>query len=420
MSILELARALPTPELHRMSNGLTVCLLDNPAVEIVATGLWYRAGTRDDPAGHSGTAHFLEHMMFKGSERFGPGEIDHLTQALGGSNNAYTSHDATLYYFTFAADRWQQALAIESDRMAALTLDPEEVASERQVIVEEIAMYEGDPWSALHDQVQAELYGEHPYGRMVLGTREDLAATDAETLRDFHRGFYRPANAVLVLAGHLGEGALAAAEEAFGALNGGPAERPVLPAAHLPDRLVRLERRQGDVARLLLALPAPAADHPDHPTLQLLTTLLATGRASRLHRRLVDEDQLCVAISASTSESTGPGLLTLALEVMPGVAPERAEAALMTELERLTGFPPSAEEIERAKRVALADWVFGHEKVYQQAQLAGYALALFDLDQPRRHLEHMLATSGAEMLEIAERYLQPDRSGVLGWSLPNG
>ena len=151
-------------------------------------------------------------MMFKGSARFGPGEIDRLTQALGGVNNAFTSHDATAYYFNFAADRWTEALAIEADRMTALTLDPEQVASERQVILEEIAMYDSEPWDALEMAVHNRLFAGHPYGHPVLGTREELLATGAEDLRAFHRRFYRPDNAVLVVAGDIGDGALDAVE----------------------------------------------------------------------------------------------------------------------------------------------------------------------------------------------------------------
>ncbi|HEY4563506.1 MAG TPA: pitrilysin family protein, partial [Thermoanaerobaculia bacterium] len=145
-------------ELERLGNGLTVCLLENPQAPVVTSALFYRAGTRDEAPGHGGTAHFLEHMMFKGAARFGPGEIDRLTQALGGVNNAFTSHDSTAYYFNFAADRWTEALAIEADRMSSLALDPEQVASERQVILEEIAMYDSEPWDALEMAVHERLF----------------------------------------------------------------------------------------------------------------------------------------------------------------------------------------------------------------------------------------------------------------------
>ncbi|MGH9361899.1 MAG: M16 family metallopeptidase, partial [Thermoanaerobaculia bacterium] len=364
---------------ERLGNGLTVCLLENRQAPLVTTALWYRAGTRDEPQGRGGTAHFLEHMMFKGSPGYGPGEIDRRTQALGGANNAFTSHDATAYYFNFAADRWREALAVEADRMAELLFDPEEVASERQVILEEIAMYDSEPWDALEMAVQARLFGGHAYGWPVLGTAAELNVTGAEDLAAFHGRYYRPDNAVLVLAGDLDAGALDAVERTLGRLDGtGHGREPVLEPSY-PDRLERLERRKGEVPRLLLALPAPPGGHPDHAPLRLLVALLGSGRTSRLHRALVDEGQLCVWASADLSESQGPGQLTLGAEVVPGAAPAAVEEELLRQLALLADEPPPEEEVARAKQVVLADWVFGHERVHQQALAAGFALALFDL-----------------------------------------
>ncbi len=422
----ELLTRMPgSARLARLANGLTVCLLANAQAPIVTTALYYRAGTRDEPAGHGGVAHFLEHMMFKGSARFGPGEIDRRTQALGGSNNAFTSHDSTGYHFSFAADRWREALVIEADRMAGLTLDPGQVESERQVILEEIAMYASEPWDALELEVQATLYGAHPYGRPVLGTRDELLATDGGVLAAFHRRFYRPDNAVLVAAGELDDEALAAVEETLGQVAppppSEPAGRPELPAAVFPSSLVRVERRKGEVARLLLALPGPSGSHPDHPALQLLLTLLAAGRASRLQRTLVDERQLCVWISADATDGPADGQIAIAAEVVPGIEPARVEAELMAELAALAGpgaAPPTAEEIERARQVVLADWVFGHERIHQQALAAGFALALYDLGYLERNLKETLAVDASRLQEVAARYLRPAAGGVLGWSLP--
>ena len=205
----------------RLASGLDVCLIANRQAPIVTSVLLYRVGGRDEMPGASGSAHFLEHMMFKGSARFGPGEIDRRTQSLGGSNNAFTSHDLTAYYFSFSADRWHEALAIERDRMTALTLAAEEVTSERQVILEELAMYRDEPWDALELAVQAELFRGHPYGVPVLGTEADLASIDRDGLAGFHRRYYHPANALLVVAGDLGADTADAAERvtaAFGDL----------------------------------------------------------------------------------------------------------------------------------------------------------------------------------------------------------
>ncbi|HEX5760020.1 MAG TPA: pitrilysin family protein [Thermoanaerobaculia bacterium] len=403
---------------ERLGNGLTVCLLENRQAPLVTTALWYRAGTRDEARGQGGTAHFLEHMMFKGSPHYGPGEIDRRTQALGGANNAFTSHDATAYYFNFAADRWGEALAIEADRMAGLLLDAEEVASERQVILEEIAMYDSEPWDALEMAVQRRLFGGHVYGWPVLGTAAELEAIGAAELAAFHGRYYRPDNAVLVVGGDLGPDALAAVERALGGQPAAGRGRTPVAEPTYPTELVRLERRKGEVPRLLLALPAPPGGHPDHAPLHLLATLLGSGRTSRLHRALVDEGQLCVWASADVSESQGPGQLTLAAEVVPGATPAQVEAELLRQLALLAAEPPAEGEVARAKQLALADWVFGHERVHQQALAAGFALALFDLDHLERELERLAAVGAERLLETADRYLRPERGGVLGWSLP--
>ena len=171
---MTVAAGWPLPRVRRLACGLTVGLVERRQAPVVSTVLCYRAGAAAEPPRLAGLAHFLEHMMFKGSPGYAAGEVDRITQRLGGANNAYTSHDATLYQFSFAADRWHQALAIEADRMAALRLEPAQVEAERQVILEELSMVEDDPWDALELAVLAEHYGERAYGRPVLGRRGSL------------------------------------------------------------------------------------------------------------------------------------------------------------------------------------------------------------------------------------------------------
>ncbi len=416
---VEVLRGLPgSITVERLANGLTVCLLENRQAPLVTTALWYRAGTRDEGPGQGGTAHFLEHMMFKGSARYGPGDIDRRTQALGGANNAFTSHDATAYYFNFAADRWPEALAVEADRMAGLLLEPEQVASERQVILEEIAMYESEPWDALEVAVQERLFGGHAYGRPVLGTAKELLAIGPDELAAFHRRFYRPDNAVLVVAGDLGPDAFAVVAQSLGELPAGTLGREPVAAPAYPGGLTRLERRKGEVPRLMIALPAPPGGHPEHAPLRLLVALLGSGRSSRLHRALVDEGQLCVFATADLSESQGPGQLTITAEVVPGAAPEVVEREVLRQLALLTAETASEEEVSRAKQIVLADWVFGHERVHQQALAAGFALTLFDLEHLERELERLVAVGPERLRETADRYLRPELGSVVGWSLP--
>jgi len=387
---------------RRLGNGLEVVLVENRQAPIVSTALFYRAGARDEPRGQGGVAHFLEHMMFKGSPAYGAGDIDRLTQALGGTNNAFTSQDVTAYYFAFAADRFPIALDIEADRMRELTLDPEEVASERQVIVEEIAMYRDEPWDALELEILAALHGDHPYGRPVLGSPEELAGADRATLAEFHRRYYRPDNAVLVLAGDLPADCAGRVEAAFGAIppGGGPARAPLAPPRG-PAEPVRLERRHGEVARLQLALPAPPPDTPEHAGLRVLAAALALGRSSRLQRALVEEGELCLAVSAGLAEN-----------VLASVG------AIEEQLADLGARPLPEEELERARQVFLADWVFAQERIHQQALAAGIAAALWDLEQPQRLLSRALAADAAALARLAERHLDPRRGSVLGLSLP--
>ncbi len=427
--------------LTRLANGLTVCLVENRQAPVVTTALTFRAGTRDEVAGHGGVAHFLEHMMFKGAKVYGAGEIDRRTQALGGSNNAFTSHDATTYYFSFAADRWTEALAIEADRMSALALDPTQVASERQVILEEIAMYDSEPWDALEVAVQKRLFRGHPYGRPVLGARGELRASGRKHLAAFQRRLYRPDNAVLVVAGDLAADAMAEVERHLGWLPGRAADashpsagadaaydddagpgQPHRAAATPPvvrlAGMARLRRHKGEVPRMMLSLPVPAGDAADFPVVRLLATLLGSGRTSRLYRTLVDEGQLCSWVQAEVVEALDVGHLTIAAELVPGIAPARVESEVLRLLAELTAAPPPAEEVERARQVALADWVIHHEKIEQQALSLAVALALFDADHLDRQLRRLLATGPADLHEAARRYLRPELGSVLGWSLP--
>ena len=400
-----------------LENGLVLAVVESHEAPIVTTVLWVSSGASADGAGQGGTAHFLEHMMFKGSASFGPGEIDRLTQVLGGANNAFTSHDSTAYHFELASDRWQKALAMESDRMAGLRLEAREVESERQVILEEISMYESEPWDALETQVREALFGDHPYGRPVLGSREDLLAITAQNLSDFHERFYCPRNSVLVVAGDIGPEVESVVAEAFGALPSGEQSAAVSFPPAYPDELVRVELLRGEVPRLRLALPGVGVTDEDHAGLRLLLHLLSVGRSSFLHRTLVEDERLCPWVSTDLSELLDPGSIGLALELLPGVEPELVERRVLELLDEARERSVLPTELDRAKRLYEADWVFSHERVYQRALFAASALAHHDVEFPERYRERVLACSASELQALSQRYLDVDR-GVLGWSLP--
>jgi zinc protease len=244
-----------------------------------------------------------------------------------------------------------------------------------------------------------------------------LLATGAAELAAFHRGFYRPDNAVLVIAGAVDEGDLEAIEATLGAQAVGAAPRLPMPPWDPPTELARIERRHGEVPRLLLALPAPPADHADHPLLRVLATALADGRTSRLRHDLVEERELCLFIDADAEAARGPGTFSVEAELHEGVEPREVEERVLAHLRALSEAPLEEAELARARTALLADWVFGNEQAHQQALTLGFGLALFDEGHSERNLAAALAASAQELQLAAKRWLVPER-GVVGWALP--
>lgn len=353
--------------------------------------------------------------MFKGSARFGAGDIDHHTQAVGGSNNAYTSHDSTVYVFSLPAAHWRLALEVEADRMAGLNLDPAEVDAERQVILEELAEVEGDPWDSLEMAVMDAFFGDHPYGRRILGDPESLRSTGPSELAAFHCQACSPSNAVLTVAGAIDRSALELAAELFGDLGGpvspGPTE-PSLPNS--PLRRITVDR--GRSIRGLFAMPSPSAASPEFVALRLGLTAICSGRASALQRLLVDEGKLCQTVSSTLTETVHPGMASIAVEVLPGVEPQRVEDVLLAELERVLREGLDADAVERARRLLVSDWLFSHETIEQRGATAGVGLALFGADYGRRQ-HRVLLGAGTEDIERAlARCFDSANPGVVGWA----
>ena len=416
-----------TAEAETLDNGLSVVLLPRADAESIVTVVCYRAGSRDEGSGETGLAHFLEHMMFKGSALYPPGAIDSVTQGLGGTNNAFTSHDVSAYHFQFERRSWGEALLIEADRMRGLNLLPEEIESEREVILEEIRMVEDDPWDVLEQAVALRVFGGHPYGRPVLGTRQSLRGLDAASLGSFHRRHYRPGRAVLVAAGGLPSDAMERIEAALGNGRAGSAgvspasdaraclEPPIFDAA--PTR--RVELRRGEMARLLVAHPAPAADDPLSVHVRLALTVLASGRASRIQRELVEQDPLALWAAGAASGHRLGGMSTLAAEAAAGVEPARLEAELCARVDGLAASPPSAEELARAKRVLFADWVFMHERIAELAVSAAIEHALFFPGFSRDSFEVLARATAADVSDACAVWLAP-ATRIVGWSLPDG
>src|SRR3954464_5557414 len=203
MSLPAISSTIAGEEVRRtvLDNGLVVLTKESHTSPIVTSMIWYKVGSRNEELGHTGKSHFLEHMLFKGTERFKKGEIDLITLKNGGGNNAFTSHDFTAYYFNFASDRWDIALDIEADRMVNCAFEPDEFEAEKKVVIEELKTGLDSPWGLLIQEADAAAYKVHPYRNPIVGWLQDVESASAEEQQNYYRRFYHPNKAVLGLVG---------------------------------------------------------------------------------------------------------------------------------------------------------------------------------------------------------------------------
>src|SRR6266581_3531881 len=222
--------AFATEDVRRtvLNNGLIVLTKEVHTSPIVTSMIWYRVGSRNEELGHTGKSHFLEHMLFKGTERFKKGEIDLLTLKNGGANNAFTSHDFTAYYFNFASDRWEVALEIEADRMVNCTFEADEFEAEKKVVIEELKGNLDSPWGLLLQELDAAAYKVHPYRNPIVGWLQDVERATAEQQQAYYHRYYHPNNATLVISGDFDTDAvLKNVDRAFSSIAAGPQPAPM-------------------------------------------------------------------------------------------------------------------------------------------------------------------------------------------------
>jgi zinc protease len=410
---------LPVVE-RTLSNGLRALILPRPRAAVVVCDLYYPVGSVDEPAGKTGLAHFVEHMLFKGTKRFPKGQLDRLTFVSAGEVNAETDEDCTHYWFRFPRDRWELALDLEADRMRGALFDPAEVDAERRVIEEERARELDSPSGRLDEQFLLHCYRSHPYRNPILGWPEDLATITASDLKSFYHRHYRPDGAVLVLAGDLDpEATLDAVAARFGPIKPGRGARRLRSASEPPQREARrFELKEPEaIARGLIGWHTVPRGHADAPGLGVTADLLTCGRRSRLWDALVEHGRLATYVDALHEPSHLAGQMMIQVEAVPGVDPRRIEAIIRREVDRLSDEGPSPEELLRSRHRLEAAWR------WQQDDLTGLAgglgvTALWGrwTDWPEEH-RAALGVSAEDVRRVASAYLG-EASSTVGWSLP--
>ena len=397
-----------------LSNGLVVLTKEVHTSPIVTSMLWYRVGSRNEELGHTGKSHFLEHMLFKGTERFKKGEIDLLTLKNGGANNAFTSHDFTAYYFNFASDRWEIALEIEADRMVNCAFDPEEFEAEKKVVIEELKTGLDSPWGLLLQEQEATAFKVHPYRNPIVGWLQDVERATVEQQQAYYRRYYHPNNAVLALVGDFDtEDVLRKVDRAFGSIVAGP--KP--PAMLLEEPPQRGERRlivrwRSKVPRLAIAFHAPQIAAADSYGLQVLAVVLAEGKASRLYQRMVENEQSVTFVTAEYGESKDPTLFHIRAEARGDHSIDEVEASIQNELASICRNGISEHELDRAKHQIEAHFILSRERTLDQAILLGQIETLLGLDYIDSYLQRINAVTAADVALVSANYLTEDNQTV--------
>jgi len=402
-----------------LANGLRVLLVPDRRVPSVAINVAYRVGGKDDPPGRSGFAHLFEHLMFKGTSRTAPETIDRLTEDVGGYNNAFTSEDITNYYEVVPSNHLERLLWAEADRLAALQVNAENFATERDVVIGEYDQrILAEPYGMLDELVNREAFALHPYKRGVIGDPDQLNAAALEDVVAFHATYYRPDNAVLVVAGDLEvEQTLRWVERYFGAI---PTPAGTVPRVRVVEPPQTAERsyvyRAANVplAAVEEAYHIPHAAHPDAAALDVLETLLGAGRSSRLYTSLVYAQQLASSAYATADLREQPGLFGVRATCAGGVTLAEARAALTAELDRVRDELAGDLELERVK-TQIASAVVRSRQTH-----SGVALALVrattergDPESVNSDLARYLAVTAHDVQRVAQTYLRAENRTVI-------
>ncbi len=400
-----------------LDNGLRVLVQDDPRNPIVAVQVFYRVGSRNERPGATGLAHFLEHMMFKGTPTYGRGQIARMIEENGGRDNAYTTKDLTSYYTNIAADKLDLVLRLEADRMRHLLLDAAAIDSERKVVMEERrTRSEDDPDGLVYEAMSSLAFKAHPYRWPIIGWMSDIARINRTELRAFYDTYYVPNNAILVIAGDVrAPAALAMARRHFGRIARGaaPPQVTAVEPAPIDERRLVVRREQAQLPVVNIAWHVPNHTSPDAPALDLLSTLLSSGRTSRLYQKLVYEKRMVLGAGGDYSYfSLDPSLFWFYAAPLPGQAPEAVEQALLAEIERLKQEVVPEEELTRARNQIEASFVWQQDSVFSRASVLGRFEMLGSWRLLDAYLPKLRAVTAADLQRVARTYFALDRKNV--------
>ena len=398
-----------------LANGLTVAVNRDRASKLAAVNILYKAGARNENPARTGFAHLFEHLMFRGTREVP--NFDLPVQMASGDNNAFTNNDYTDFYITLPKDNLETALWLESDRMEGLEITPEKLAAEKKVVIEEFRQrYLNQPYGDQTMLLRALAYKVHPYRWAAIGlTTEHIASASPDDVGEFYRTHYHPSNAILSISADMEEERmLELAEKWFGGLPDTP--RPAAPIPQEPPQEApRREEVERDVpaTTVTVAYRMGTRTSPDFYTADLVSDLLSGGDSGRLYRHLVKERRLLSSVNAYVTGDLDPGLFVFTGQLLPGVAPEAAEAAFRKEIEALRTDPISQYETEKVKNKFEANTLFGELNVMNKAMNLGFYEMLGDLPLINGEVARYRAVSDEDIRAFCRSTLRPENASTL-------
>jgi zinc protease len=417
----------PKAQQFKLDNGLTVVVIPDHRAPVVTQMIWYKVGAADEPPGSSGIAHFLEHLMFKGTDKIPTGQFSKIVARNGGEDNAFTNHDVTAYFQRVAKDRLPTVMEMEADRMVNLRLTEDDVKTERNVILEERrSRVDNDPGSILQEQMMAALYENHSYGVPIIGWEHEVAALNRADALSFYRRFYAPENAILVVAGDVEpEEIRKLAEETYGKIKPhGPVNvrhRPKEPEHYAPVRVTLKDPRAGrtTVQRFYLAPSYASAKPGEAEALDLLMRIAASGPVSRIYKRLSIEQKIAANAGGWYSDSgLDSGRLGFYAIAAPKVTAEDLDKAIGEVIEELREKGVTQEELDRARASYLAEFVYTQDSQSRMARHYGWRLATgMSLEDVEDWPNRLKKVTTADIRDVARKYFV-DKDSVTGYLEP--
>jgi zinc protease len=407
-----------------LKNGLEVVVIPDHRAPVVTHMVWYRVGGADEVAGKSGIAHFLEHLMFKGTNAHPKGEFSQIVTGIGGQENAFTSSDYTAYFQRVPRDKLATMMDMEADRMTGLVLTDDVVLPERDVVLEEQNMrVANSPQARLGEQIDAALFLNHPYGRPVIGWRDEIEKLNRADAISFYEKFYTPNNAVVVIAGDIEPAeVLALAEKTYGKVEPRfevkPRVRPKEPPP-IAARTVTLadpQVEQPSVQRVYLVPSAPTAKKGEAEALEVLSHILGTGTTSRFYRSLVVDQKLAVSVTSYYQESAlDYGKFGVFGAPRDGVTLAQLETAMDAVLADVVAKGVDATELERSKRLLVADTIYARDSQQTLARWYGTALTTGSTVQDVQDWPNRIRAVTASAVQDAARAWLDKRRSVTGY-----